>query len=54
VKLAGSLVAQIAAVFAAYPEPEADARMHPAARLQSTLHGSRSTNSCRMATTWSC
>jgi AAA ATPase domain len=36
-KLVGSLVAQIVALFPAHPEPEADARMHPAARLQSTL-----------------
>ncbi|HEX7837221.1 MAG TPA: NACHT domain-containing protein, partial [Kofleriaceae bacterium] len=37
-KLVGSLVAQIVARFPDQPEPEADARMHPAARLQSTLH----------------
>lgn len=36
-KLAGSLVAQIVKRFPDHPEPEADARMHPAARLQSTL-----------------
>jgi hypothetical protein len=36
-KLADSLVAQIVARFPDHPEPEADARMHPAARLQSTL-----------------
>ena len=36
-KLAASLVAQIVALFPGHPEPEADARMHPAARLQSTL-----------------
>jgi len=36
-KLAASLVAQIVALFPAHPEPEADAGMHPVARLQSTL-----------------
>jgi hypothetical protein len=36
-KLAASLVAQIVALFPAHPEPEADARMHPAARLQSRI-----------------
>jgi hypothetical protein len=29
----GSLVAQTAALFPVHPEPEADARRHPAARL---------------------
>ena len=36
-KLAGSVVAQIVARFPDQSEPEADARMHPAARLRSTL-----------------
>jgi hypothetical protein len=36
-KLVGSLVAQIVARFPLQPEPEADAGMHPAARMQSTL-----------------
>ncbi|TMQ17784.1 MAG: NACHT domain-containing protein [Deltaproteobacteria bacterium] len=36
-KLVGSLVAQIAARFPDPPEPEADARMHPAARLHAAL-----------------
>jgi WD40 repeat protein len=36
-KLVGSLVAQIVERFPDQPEPEADARMHPAARLRSTL-----------------
>ena len=36
-KLVDSLVAQIAARFPDQPEPEADARMHPAARLHAAL-----------------
>jgi WD40 repeat protein len=36
-KLVGSLVAQIEARFPEQREPEADARMHPAARLDATL-----------------
>jgi WD40 repeat protein len=36
-KLAGSLVAQIEARFPGAREPEADARMHPAARLEAAL-----------------
>ena len=36
-KLAGSLVAQIEERFPEQREPEADARMHPAARLEATL-----------------
>jgi WD40 repeat protein len=36
-RLVASLVAQVDALFPAHTEPEADARMHPAARLQSTL-----------------
>jgi len=36
-KLAGSLVAQIEECFPEQREPEADARMHPAARLEATL-----------------
>ena len=36
-KLVGSLVAQLEARFPAQREPEADARMHPAARLDATL-----------------
>jgi len=36
-KLAGSLVAQLEARFPGVREPEADARMHPAARLEAAL-----------------
>lgn len=36
-KLVGSLIAQIVARFPDQPEPEADARMHPADRLHATL-----------------
>src|SRR6185436_21136230 len=36
-KLVDSLVAQIVARFPEQPEPEADAHMHPAARLHATL-----------------
>jgi len=36
-KLVGSLVAQLEARFPDQREPEADARMHPAARLAATL-----------------